>query len=59
MTPHLETRHDLTPNEVHAIEDRLCEGNSQATGRHDGQLQRFLHLIKLQMSFDEGGCPRH
>ena len=27
MTPHLEARHDLTPNEVDAIEDRLYEHN--------------------------------
>jgi hypothetical protein len=42
MTPHLETRHDLTPNEVHAIEARLYEHNSQATGRHDGQWLGFV-----------------
>jgi len=42
MTPHLETRHDLTPNEVDAIEDRLYEHNSQATGRHDGQGLGFV-----------------
>jgi ribosomal protein S18 acetylase RimI-like enzyme len=42
MTPHLETRHDLTPNEVHAIEDHLYEHNSQVTGRHDGQWLGFV-----------------
>jgi ribosomal protein S18 acetylase RimI-like enzyme len=40
--PHLETRHDLTPNEVDAIEDRLYEHNSHATGRHDGEGLGFV-----------------
>ena len=42
MIPRLEARHDLTPNEVDAIEDRLYEHNSQATGRHDGQCLGFV-----------------
>ena len=42
MIPHLEARHDLTPNEVDAIEDRLYEHNSHATGRHDGQWLGFI-----------------
>ena len=42
MPPQLETRHDLTPNEVDAIEDRLYEHNSHATGRHDGQGLGFV-----------------
>ena len=42
MTPHLEARHDLTPNEVDAIEHRLYEHNSQATGRNDGQWLGFV-----------------
>lgn len=42
MVPRLETRHDLTPNEVDAIEDRLYEHNSQATGHHDGQWLGFV-----------------
>ena len=33
---------DLSPNEVDAIEDRLYEHNSQATGRHDGQWLGFV-----------------
>lgn len=37
MTLRLEARHDLTPNELDAIEVRLYEYNSDATGRHDGQ----------------------
>jgi hypothetical protein len=28
MILHLETRHDLTPNEVEGVEDRLYEHNS-------------------------------
>ena len=31
MTLHLETRNDLTPNEVNALEDRFYEHNSHAT----------------------------
>jgi ribosomal protein S18 acetylase RimI-like enzyme len=42
MTIHLETRHDLTPNEVDAIEDRLYEHNSHATRRHDGRGLGFV-----------------
>jgi ribosomal protein S18 acetylase RimI-like enzyme len=42
MTFQLEARHDLTPNEVDAIEDRLYEHNSHATGRHDGQGLGFV-----------------
>lgn len=42
MTLQLEARHDLTPNEVDAIEDRLYEHNSHATGRHDGQGLGFV-----------------
>ena len=30
-------RHDLTPMEIDAIEDRLYEHNSAATGRDDGE----------------------
>jgi N-acetylglutamate synthase-like GNAT family acetyltransferase len=37
MTLHIESRHDLSPNEVDAIEDRLIDHNGNATGRHDGQ----------------------
>jgi hypothetical protein len=42
MTLRLEARHDLTPNEVDAIEDRLYEHNGDATGRHDGQGLGFV-----------------
>jgi GNAT superfamily N-acetyltransferase len=33
----IEAKHDLTPNEISAIEDRLYDHNSYATGRHDGR----------------------
>jgi ribosomal protein S18 acetylase RimI-like enzyme len=42
MPLQLEARHDLTPNEVDAIEDRLYEDNSHAIGRHDGQGLGFV-----------------
>ena len=46
--PVLEPRHDLTPMEIDAIEDRLYEHNRAATGRDDGQGLGFV--IR-----DEGG----
>ena len=42
MPLHLEARHDLTPNEIDAIEDRFYEHNRNATGRHDGKRLRFV-----------------
>jgi ribosomal protein S18 acetylase RimI-like enzyme len=42
MTLQLEARHDLTPNDVDAIEDRLYEHNSHATGCHDGKGLGFV-----------------
>ena len=42
MTLQIEARHDLSPNEIDAIEDRLYEHNSRATGRHDGQGLGFV-----------------
>jgi ribosomal protein S18 acetylase RimI-like enzyme len=42
MTLQLEARHDLAPNEVDAIEDRLYEHNSHAVDRHDGQGLGFI-----------------
>jgi N-acetylglutamate synthase-like GNAT family acetyltransferase len=38
----IESRHDLTPEEIDAIEDRLNDHNSQATGRHDAQGLGFV-----------------
>jgi ribosomal protein S18 acetylase RimI-like enzyme len=42
MTIQIEPRHDLSPNEVVAIEDRLYDHNSRATGRDDGQGLGFV-----------------
>jgi len=42
MTLQIEANHDLTPNEIDAIEDRLYGYNSYATGRHDGQSVGFV-----------------
>jgi len=42
MPPRLEARHDLTPDEVDAVEDRLYAHNSRATGCHDGQGLGFV-----------------
>src|SRR5262245_65605559 len=42
MTLQIEPRHDLSPNEIDAIEDRLYDSNSYATGRHDGQGLGFV-----------------
>jgi len=42
MTPRVEPRHDLTPTEIDAIEDRLYEHNRAATGRDDGQGLGFI-----------------
>jgi ribosomal protein S18 acetylase RimI-like enzyme len=42
MALQLEARHDLTPDEVDAIEGRLYEHNRHATGRHDGKGLGFV-----------------
>ena len=42
MTLQIEPRHDLSPNELDAIEDRLYDHNSRATGRHDGRGLGFV-----------------
>ena len=42
MTLQIEPRHDLSPNELDAIEDRLYDHNSGATGRHDGRGLGFV-----------------
>ena len=42
MTLQIEPRHDLSPNELDAIEDRLYDHNSSATGRHDGRGLGFV-----------------
>lgn len=38
----VQPRHDLTPTEIDAIEDRLYEHNSAATGRSDGEGLGFV-----------------
>jgi ribosomal protein S18 acetylase RimI-like enzyme len=42
MTLQIEPRHDLSPNEIDAIEDRIYDHNSYATGRHDRQDLGFV-----------------
>lgn len=42
MTLQIEPRHDLSANEIDAIEDRLYAFNSAATGRHDGEGLGFV-----------------
>lgn len=42
MTLQMEPRHDLSPNEINAIEDRLYDHNSHVTARHDGQGLGFV-----------------
>jgi GNAT superfamily N-acetyltransferase len=42
MTGQIEAKHDLTPNEIDAIEDRLYHHDSYATGRHDGRGLGFV-----------------
>jgi len=37
MASKVEARHDLTPDEVDALEDRLYDHNSAATGRNDAK----------------------
>jgi ribosomal protein S18 acetylase RimI-like enzyme len=38
----IEPEHALSPHEIAAIEDRLYEHNSHATGRHDGRGLGFV-----------------
>jgi ribosomal protein S18 acetylase RimI-like enzyme len=42
MSVEIEAQHALSPNEIDAIEDRLYEHNSHATGRSDGQGLGFV-----------------
>jgi hypothetical protein len=41
-SPAVEPRHDLTPMEIDAIEDRLYEHNRAAIGRDDGEGLGFI-----------------
>ena len=40
--PTIEPQHDLSPNEIDALEDRLYEHNSRATGSFDGRGLGFV-----------------
>ena len=42
MAFQVEAKHDLTPNEIDTIEDRLYDHNSYVTGRRDGQGLGFV-----------------
>jgi GNAT superfamily N-acetyltransferase len=42
MTIPIEPRHDLTPNEINAIEDHIYDHNCHAIGRHDVQGLGFV-----------------
>ena len=42
MTLAIEPRHDLSPQEIDAIEDRIYAHNSAATGRRDAQGLGFV-----------------
>ena len=42
MTVRVEPRHDLSPNEIDAIEDRLYDHTSRVTGRHDARRIGFV-----------------
>ena len=42
MTLQIQPRHDLTPDEIDAVEDRLCDYNSRAIGRHDARGLGFV-----------------
>ena len=42
MTLQIEPRHDLSANEIEAIEDRLYDHNSCVTGRRDGRGVAFI-----------------
>src|SRR5215468_2588656 len=42
MTVQIESRHDLSPNEIYAVEDRLYDHNSRATGHRDEQGLGFV-----------------
>ena len=59
MTLQIEPRHDLSPNEIDAIEDRIYDHNSSATGRHDGQGLGFeIRNGVGQMIGVAAGCGR-
>jgi ribosomal protein S18 acetylase RimI-like enzyme len=42
MTALIQPRHDLSPDEIDAVEDNLYDHNRRATGRDDGQGLGFV-----------------
>src|SRR4051812_43946570 len=50
MTALIQPRHDLSPDEIDAVEDNLYDHNRRATGRDDGEGLGFV--IR-----DEAGHP--
>ena len=42
MNVTIDARHDLTPDEIDAIEERLYDHNSARTGRHDARAIGFI-----------------
>jgi N-acetylglutamate synthase-like GNAT family acetyltransferase len=44
VTVRVEPRHDLSPDEIDSIEDRLYDHNSRATGRRDAKGIGFVIL---------------
>ena len=42
MTVKMEALNDFSPNEIDAIEDRIYDHNSHATGHHDGRGLGFV-----------------
>jgi hypothetical protein len=52
MTLQIEPRHDLSPNELDAIEIRLYDHNSRATGRYDGQGIGFVIHDEAEQMID-------
>ena len=42
MTFTIDARHELTPDEIDAIEERLYDHNSAQTGRHDAKSIGFI-----------------
>ena len=62
MTLQIEPRHNLSPNELDAIEDRLDDHNSRATGRHDGRGLGFVirdnagQMVGVAAGYTWAGC---
>ena len=72
MAFQIEPRHDISPNEIDAIEDRIYDHNSYATGRHDRQdlgnpqrggtddrRRRWLYVVRHFWNLNRCGSMRH